>query len=158
MPTKTVILDTNVFILYVLGLMEVGEKGIQRHKTTSIYTIKHFYFLLSLIAPYQQIVISPNIATEVDNLLNRFTGENRYKYIQITHNIFKASTEVYIETLKTMSHLFYPDLGVTDTGVLMMAKNCDLLISGDSQLCDYAKSEGLKVFDFKEYVNKDLFG
>jgi hypothetical protein len=40
----------------------------------------------------------------------------------------------------------------------MMAKDCELLISGDSSLCDYAKSLNIKTFDFKEYLNKKIYG
>jgi hypothetical protein len=38
----------------------------------------------------------------------------------------------------------------------MMAKESELLISGDSSLCDHAKSLNIKTFDFKEYINSKL--
>lgn len=42
---------------------------------------------------------------------------------------------------------------MTDSIVLLMAKECDLLISGDSKLCDYARSLELPLIDFKGMVN-----
>jgi hypothetical protein len=35
-----------------------------------------------------------------------------------------------------------------------MAKNCDLLISGDSMLCDYPRSMDIPLLDFKGIRNQ----
>ena len=38
-----------------------------------------------------------------------------------------------------------------------MAKNCDLLISGDSMLCDYARSMDIPLLDFKGIINQHSY-
>jgi len=70
--------------------------------------------------------------------------------------IYKQTIEKYIKTETVAQNWFFDALGITDSSVLMMAKDCGLLISGDSGLCDYAKSLNIKTFDFKEYLNKRL--
>lgn len=146
-----VILDTNVFTLLIIG--QIKPDNIKGHKRTSIYNKEHYRYLLDIVNNYDSILISPNIATEIDNLLNNFSGEDRDLYLNITKNIFKVSTEKYIETKRVVDTWHYDVLGITDTALLLMAEHCDLLISGDSELCDYAKASGINVFDFKEYVN-----
>lgn len=148
---REVLLDTNVFILLLIG--QIKPENISGHKRTSVYNKDHFDYLLGLISNFDHILISPNVATEVDNLLNNFTGDEKYMYLSLTRHIFKTSIEKYIQTSQVVEQWHYDTLGVTDSAILMMAQNCDLLISGDSELCDYAKSFGIEVFDFKEYVN-----
>ena len=68
---KKIILDTNVFILYLLGT--IAPHKIAQHKRTSIYTIKHYDLLIEQFYATGNetlLLICPNIATEVDNLLN----------------------------------------------------------------------------------------
>ena len=60
---------------------------------------------------------------------------------------------MYIKTIEAIRHYAFYDLGITDSIVLLMAKECDLLISGDSKLCDYARSLELPLIDFKGMVN-----
>ena len=47
------------------------------------------------------------------------------------------------------------DLGITDTLLLQVAKQCQLLITNDSRLSDYAIANGVLVYDMvKERNNR----
>jgi predicted nucleic acid-binding protein len=151
---RDVIIDTNIFILFLAG--QINENKIQNYTRNSLYTKEDYYFLLNIVVNYDRIITSPNILTEVDNILNRITGEDKYKYLIIVKNIYKQTIEKYIETEAVSKNWFFDTLGITDASILMMAKECELLISGDSSLCDYAKSLNIKTFDFKEYLNNKL--
>jgi predicted nucleic acid-binding protein len=151
---RDVILDSNIFILFLAG--QINENKIERYTRNSLYTREDYYFLLNILADYDQIITSPNILTEVDNILNRITGEDKYKYLVLVKAIYKQTIEKYIRTETVAQNWFFDALGITDSSILMMAKDCGLLISGDSSLCDYAKSLNIKTFDFKEYLNKKL--
>jgi hypothetical protein len=111
---------------------------------------------LNILSDYDRIITSPNILTEVDNILNRITGEDKYKYLLLVKTIYKQTIEKYIKTETVSRNWFFGALGITDSAILMMAKESALLISGDSSLCDYAKSLSIKTFDFKEYINSRL--
>jgi hypothetical protein len=151
---RDVIIDTNIFILFLAG--QINENKIQNYTRNSLYTKDDYYLLLNIVANYDRIITSPNILTEVDNILNRITGEDKYKYLIIVKNIYKQTIEKYIKTEAVSQNWFFDILGITDSSILMMAKECELLISGDSSLCDYAKSLNIKTFDFKEYLNNKL--
>ncbi|MCL2443960.1 MAG: hypothetical protein FWD13_10935 [Treponema sp.] len=151
---RDVIIDSNIFILFLAG--QINENKIERYTRNSIYTKEDYYFLISVLAGYDRIITSPNILTEVDNILNRITGEDKYKYLVLVKTIYKQTIEKYIETETVAQNWFFDTLGITDSSILMMAKECDLLISGDSSLCDYAKSLNINTFDFKEYINCKL--
>jgi len=151
---RDVIIDTNIFILFLAG--QINENRIENYTRNSLYKREDYYFLLSILSGYDRIITSPNILTEVDNILNRITGEDKYKYLVLVKTIYKQTIEKYIETETVAQNWFFDTLGITDSSILMMAKNCELLISGDSSLCDYAKSLNINTFDFKEYLNNKL--
>ena len=156
---KKIILDTNVFILYLLGT--IAPHKIAQHKRTSIYTIKHYDLLIEQFYATGNetlLLICPNIATEVDNLLNNtLYGKDKEAYITLSKKIYEQSIELYIKTIEAIRHYAFYDLGITDSIVLLMAKECDLLISGDSKLCDYARSLELPLIDFKGMVNDLIY-
>ena len=151
---RDVIIDTNIFILFLVG--QINENKITNYSRNSIYSKEDYYFLLKILSEYDRIITSPNILTEVDNILNRITGEDKYRYLTIVKDIYRQTIEKYLKTDHVSQSWFFDILGVTDSAIIMMAKECDLLISGDSALCDYAKSVNIKTFDFKEYINNKL--
>ena len=149
-----VIIDSNIFILFLVG--QINENKIKDYARNSIYSKEDYYFLLNILSKYDRIITSPNILTEVDNILNRITGDDKYRYLAIVKDIYKQTIEKYLETERVSQNWFFDILGVTDSAIIIMAKECDLLVSGDSTLCDYAKSLDIKTFDFKEYINSKL--
>jgi predicted nucleic acid-binding protein len=151
---RDVIIDTNVFILFLAG--QINENKIKNYTRNSLYTKEDYYLLLNILSNYDRIITSPNILTEVDNILNRITGEDKYKYLILIKTIYNQTIEKYIKTKEISQNWFFDTLGITDSAILMMAKESELLISGDSSLCDYAKSLNIKTFDFKEYINSRL--
>lgn len=151
---RDVIIDTNIFILFLVG--QINENRIKNYTRNSLYTKEDYYFLLNVLADYDRIITSPNILTEVDNILNRIGGEDKYKYLVLAKTMYKQTIEKYIETERITQNWYFDSLGITDSSILMMAKDCELLIYGDSSLCDHAKSLNIKTFDFKEYINSKL--
>ena len=137
----------------------INPRKIPDFKRTSDYNKKHFEYLSSLIKSYECIVTCPNITTEVDNLMNKVRKDFRYRYLEIIKEIYKKSKEVYISSKCVSDNRQYNKLGLTDMAILLMAKECDLLISSDSALCKEFFSMGLerkKLFDFKSYVEETL--
>jgi predicted nucleic acid-binding protein len=151
---RDVIIDTNIFILFLAG--QINENRIKNYTRNSLYTKEDYYLLLNILSHYDRIITSPNILTEVDNILNRITGEDKYKYLILVKAIYKQTLEKYIKTETISQNWYFEALDITDSSILMMAKESELLISGDSSLCDHAKSLDIKTFDFKAYINSRL--
>jgi len=152
---NSVVIDTNVFILLIVGL--INPSDIEKHKRLSIYKAEHFDLLVSMLSKYDTILTCPNVITEIDNLLNKTSGENRNKYLAVIKKIILDSEERYKKSKDACSDWMFNEIGLTDTIVLSLAKEAQLLISGDSQLCDYARSLEIKLFDFKEFINAENF-
>ena len=148
------LIDSNSLVVLLLGTID--PRLINRHKRTSIYEEQDYYELLARIKDFKELVTLPNIWTEVDNLLNNFTGHQKEMYIKSLKKLIQFTSEVYIKTrsITNQDHIY--DLGITDSLILMHAKECKLLITSDSKLSDYAEANGINVFDMVKNRNMRL--
>jgi len=146
-----VVIDTNAFIVLILGMIDT--RLFKDHKRTSAYEDTDFENLISLVPDLSKVLVLPNIMTEVDNLLNDFRGHYKYPYIQAFTTVIKATTEIYLKTESILAGYYFAELGLTDSLILEVAKDCKFLITADSKLSDYAKSLSIEVFDLVEYRN-----
>jgi len=97
-----ILIDTNALLILVLGLID--PQSINKNKRASIYDEQDFYLLLSIIKDFSNLVILPNIWTELDNLLNNLTGDNKYKYCEILKRLSLETKEEYLETTIGINH------------------------------------------------------
>ena len=147
-----ILIDTNSLVILILGLID--PKLIKSNKRTSIYEEQDFNDLVSYIDDIEKLVVLPNVWTELDNLLNKFNRGRKELYLEVVINTIKRTSEVYLESEKaTLSNGFY-DLGLTDSLLLEFSKKCELLITTDSKLSDYAIGNGVLVFDLVQNRNK----
>jgi rRNA-processing protein FCF1 len=149
-----ILIDTNALIILILGLID--RRLIDTHKRTSIYEEQDYYDLLSVIVEIENLIVLPNVWTEVDNLLNGFNGEQKHQYITKITETIKSTSEQFMSSLIGVNSDSFFDLGLTDSLLLNLAKKCDLLITSDSNLSDYAIANGIKVFDVVKNRNSRL--
>jgi len=149
-----IFVDTNALVVLIVGLIDTSL--ISSHRRTSIYEKVDFENLTYLIGDLDKIVTTPNVLTEVDNLLNNFQKGHRWAYFQVIKDLISNSTEQFIESKLCLNSTAFFDLGLTDTGILEICKACDFLITGDSKLADYASAFGIKVVDLVKIRNQRL--
>ncbi|MCL1946389.1 MAG: hypothetical protein FWF51_04435 [Chitinivibrionia bacterium] len=164
---RKIVLDSNVFILFFAGNINPDRIGHYTRKKKDRknnlgWNIDDYNFLLNKLGNDYKIITSPNVSTEVDNILNGIEGEDKLKYLNFAEKIYSDSIEEYIESKSVFCNNYDTDyyllyeLGLSDFVVLEIAKKSDLLISADSKLCDRAKSLDINVVDFKEYKQFEL--
>lgn len=147
-----ILIDTNAFIILILGILD--KKLIKSHKRTSIYDETDFDNLIDLIgSDLSKILVLPNIWTEVDNLLNDFSGSYKYQYYLTLKELITITSEKYFETEKLIENYNLQIIGITDSIIIEIAKDCSFLITADSKLSDIAVANGIKVFDLVESRN-----
>lgn len=147
-----ILVDTNSLILIVLGLMD--PRLINTHSKTSIYEEEDFEHLMTFIGDLKNIVVTPNILTEVDNLLNNFSGNLKYPYINAFIKLITESSETYIRSMEVVeAHKFF-NFGLTDSVILELAPKIDCLITSDSRLSDYATGMGIRTYDLIAQRNR----
>jgi len=148
-----ILIDTNSLLVLMIGLIDIRQ--VKTHPRLSIYDEDdYFNDLLSLIPDFRSLVVLPNVWTEVDNLLNNFQGYLKDRYVFEIKNLIKKSTEKYLETIQATEDYAFYDLGITDSLLLNYAAQCEMLITSDSKLSDYAISRGIKVYDLVQEKNR----
>ena len=98
----------------------------------------------------------PNIWSEVDNLLNNFQGNHKRDYVIKFREIVSKSSEKYLETRFCIENQYFERLGLTDSLILELAKECKFIITSDSKLSDYANSNAIYVYDMIQKRNEDF--
>ena len=91
-----ILIDANALVVLLLGFM--NPSLINTHKRPSIYEKQDFDDLVFVIEKFENLLVLPNVWTEVDNLLNNFTGNRRYLYIEKLTETLKLVSERYIPT------------------------------------------------------------
>jgi predicted nucleic acid-binding protein len=149
-----IIIDSNALVVLLIGFIDPNL--IKSHNRTSIYDEEDYYELLQVIGDINNILVLPNIWTEVDNLLNNFSGNYKYPYINKITDTIKLTTEKYLKSaIACENHAFF-ELGLTDSLILEIAKECQLLITSDSRLSDYAIANGIRVYDLVKAKNNKI--
>ncbi len=149
-----IIIDTNALVVLIIGFID--PRLFKTHKRTSIYEKQDFEELLMVIGNIENLVVLPNIWTEVDNLLNTFAGNYKYQYLEKLTQTMQLTTEKYLPSIQATRNLHFYDLGLTDSLLLDYAKECKLLITSDSNLSLYAVAYGIPVYDVVKRRNDRL--
>ena len=145
------LIDTNSLVLLILGLIDT--RLINSNKRTSIFEEQDFYDLLNVIGDLNNLVVIPNVWTELDNLLNKSIGKRKYDYVEYFKQLIKKTTEKFLETRKGLECNSFYELGLTDSLLLDYSTECEMLITTDSKLSDYANANGVRVFDVVQNRN-----
>lgn len=149
-----IVIDANALVVLLVGL--IRPTLINRHKRTSIYDDRDFEELILEIGDLSKLLILPNVWTEVDNLLNNFGGQLKNAYVSELKNLTERCQEQYLETEIAAQDVAFYDLGLTDTLLLITAKQQKKLITSDSLLSDYARAYGIQVYDMVAVANSRL--
>ena len=134
----------------------MDENLVEKHKRTSVYTKNDFIKLIAVIQNFENLVVLPNIWTEVDNLLNNFSGSYKRDYVLKIKELVSVTSEKYLKTKLATNTFVYENIGLTDALILELAKDCELLITSDSQLSDFAIANGILIYDMIKERNKDF--
>ena len=150
-----VFVDSNAFVVLIIGLMD--PHWLKDHKTTSIYEEQDFNNLKNAIGTFENILTTPNVLTEVDNLLNSFSGHQKHPYIKAITDIVRITSERLVSSLDVIDYYYFRDLGLTDSIILHLRPEYELLVTADSGLSDHALSLGIPVLDLVAYRNNRFY-
>jgi hypothetical protein len=147
-----IVIDSNSLVVLLVGIID--PKLISTHKRTSIYTPQDFLDLLQVIREIENLIVLPNVWTEVDNLLNNFSGNYKWIYVNEIKNIINKTSEKYLQSKLGVDKLDFFDIGLTDSLIIELGKECDFIITSDSELSDFAIANGIKVYDMVKHRNE----
>lgn len=144
--TKGIIIDTNILLLYLIGL--VNRERIPRFKRTAQFIPEDYDLLLQIVDGFQKVITTPNILTEVNSLANQLGEPERSQCFMIFTKLIAQLTEEYIESKLIADREMFSRFGLTDCGIMYVAKDKYLVLTDDLKLSLYLKAQGIDTINF----------
>lgn len=88
--------------------------------------------------------------------MNNFSGSYKRDYVLKIKELVSVTSEKYLKKKLATNTFVYENIGLTDALILELAKDCELLITSDSQLSDFAIANGILIYDMIKERNKDF--
>lgn len=129
MQPSSYFVDTNLLVLFVVG--NVDSSRIPRHNRTRAYTVDDFKKLSRMLADVKQILVTPNILTETNNLLD---GDERMAEMLRKLICTSYIKEIYVKSRMVVERDEFRRLGLTDCGLLEVITPETPLLSDDFDL------------------------
>lgn len=134
MSRRRVALDTNVFLLLLVGL--ANREAIARHKRLTAYDADSYDMLCKLLASYDEIVVTPGCLAETTDLLDSDKGSRQHCYQMLKELIQSGEglSEKHIPADKVVEQRPFMWLGFTDASYVELAAQGIPVITADLKL------------------------
>ena len=140
-----IILDINMFLLHFVG--SLNPQIIPTFKRTDSFAIEDFYTLQAILAFAPKVVTTPNILTEVSNLLGQLPDHQKLPCFDLFAAGIEFLDERYLESKPITLMGEFRRFGITDAGLMSLAKE-HLIVTIDFPLSNYLSSAGINVLNF----------
>jgi len=139
------LIDTNLLLLLAVG--NYDRRRTEAFKRTAAYTQRDFQRLGWIASQFRQLLTTPNILTEVDNLGRQLPSREWRGFAESLSKLSLRLTEEVVASSVAMKRTFYARLGLADTVTLSTSLRF-LLLSDDFELYLAAQHAGLDAINF----------
>jgi hypothetical protein len=147
---KNVILDTKVFVLLIVGLID--EKYIGSFFRTKEFSIDNYRLLKQKIGSFEKIFVTPHGVTEFSHLTieeNSFKDDYKKIVKKFILELTKGNLEeknIKLSAIFSNNKIFY--LGATDVSLMELCEKNSVVITSDGRLADKLMAAGQNVLKF----------
>ena len=128
--TKGVIFDTNVLLVFLVGLWNV--KKISRFKRTSAYNEKDFELLLAIAQTVGKLVTTPHILTETCNLCDTYNRQHGNEIYGGIVNLVNNVVERRQEAVRLTSDPLFLTFGLADMSLIDASRHHHLVVTDEA--------------------------
>jgi hypothetical protein len=147
--SKALLIDTNVFILFVVG--SHSSRAIRSFKRTDRYTEEDFHMLVRIVdlfLPHSRILTTPHVLTEVSNLAGQAAGALRTGIFQALARVIPQMDERNIAANTLVNREAFAGFGITDCGVLELESPESIVLTDDLALARLLELKRRAVLNF----------
>ena len=126
----------------------VNRERISRFNRTEKFVPEDYDLLQRILTYFQKIVTTPNILTEVNSLANQLGEPERSQCFSIFSEIISNMNESYIESRTITNTKNFAKFGLTDCGILNVARGKYLVLTDDLKLANYLQNVGVDAINF----------
>ena len=152
---RGILVDSGLLLLLFVGLCDRGR--IQTFKRTRMFTESDFDLLQGIVRRFDLLVTTPNILTEVSNLLGQLPDNLHAQYFAtFARSLQEGVNEYYIPSGQLALQDHFPRLGLTDTGIIEQARNGNLVLTVDLSLYNRLCELGVDAINFNHFRESSL--
>ncbi len=141
MPPAGYFIDANLLVLLIVG--SVDTRLIAKHRRLRGYSATDYDTLIRLLAPVEQIFVTPNTLTETSNLLAQHAEPERSRFFDRFRFIIQHSKEVVVASDIASQNNVFARLGLTDAALLESASVETPVVTVDLGLYLAALNKGM---------------
>ena len=143
---RGIVVDTNLLLLLFIGC--TNRDRIQRFSRTEKFTQSDYDILGSFLNNFSKIIVTPNILTEVNSMLNHLGDPERSQCARLFGQLISNYDEQYVVSQEVSRQESFVRFGLTDCGIMNVAKDQYLVITEDLKLACHLQSMGIDVVNF----------
>ena len=144
-PTLLLI-DTNLLLVLIVGAYDRGQ--MERFKRTRAYTSDDFDLLTRFVACFGELVVTPNVLTEVSNLAGQLSEPVRSGVLASIGLLAMQVAERYFPSGDAAREPEFTRLGLADVSVLLAARENVAVVTDDLPLYLRLSALDLHVVNF----------
>jgi hypothetical protein len=153
--SKGLLIDSNILALFVVGSLDTNL--IKRHKRTDKFSIGDYRLLDDLLRLFKRHVTTPNVLTEVSNIVSQIGGETGTKLRVMLGTLIEVFDEQYAPSTEASKVEEFRRLGLTDAVLLLLARGDLLVLTDDRHLYSALEGKGLAAINFN-HVRDQAWG
>ena len=143
---KSLLVDTNILVLYPVGRLDPSL--IEKHKRTNNFTAQDYQFLKQVLRGFNRLVTTPNVLTEVSNLLDQIGGAVGARLQVSLSKIVELLEESYVPSIEAIEVEEFRRLGLADSSLLHLARQDFLVLTDDLPLYLALQRRGIDAINF----------
>ena len=145
---KGILVDTNILLLLFVG--SVNRKRISLFKRTQQFRSEDYDLLTAILSKFVAVVTTPNILTEVNSFINQLGEPEKSQCWQLLAKTLEGDglSEFYVESRQITQESNFSKYGLTDSGIINLARNQYLVLTDDFKLANYLEKSEIDVINF----------
>jgi hypothetical protein len=143
--SRGVFVDTNLLLLLFVGNLD--PRLILTCKRTRSFSEDDYRTLCRYLSHFKRRITTPNVLTEVSNLASAL-GDNSRFFESVFSPALDVLSEEYVPSRNLSESKTLAKFGLTDAGILKLAKGKFLLLTEDFALAQYFESIGGHAINF----------
>ena len=143
---KGALVDANLLLLLYAGNCDVRLIG-PRFMHLKAYSVQDYIALSYILKQFNRLVTTPNVLTEVSNLANKFTPDDKQDFFPQFAKEMHLVEEIYCPSEQATQSELFPVLGLTDSALLNLCNDC-LIITDDLRFYAKLTEKGLEALNF----------
>ena len=143
---ETLFVDTNLLLVLIVGAMDGTQ--IERFKRTRAYSPGDYALLAEFVGGFQRMLNTPNVLTEVSNLLGQLAEPLRRRALLALGILTGQIEERFHASRELVSEPRFPLLGLADASIIRAVDQDVTVLTDDLALYLHLSGAGVEAINF----------